>query len=87
MQWRIGMRLEDWFHFYRAAWNFKVWILARWTNPDSLPYVGRRTVKYSYAPKPIDCKPKTADQNEAGKEQAGLVVDPTTASGAIRLVS
>lgn len=49
-----------------------LWILVRRTNPASLKYIGRP----GYSPKPLDCKPKTADQDVAGSQLAGLVVDP-----------
>lgn len=83
MSWGTGMRIEDWFHFRDAAVLFKVWVLVRWTNPDSLEYVGRQTVKNTYIPKPIDCKPKTADRDAPGREHKGLVVDPVTVPEAI----
>jgi hypothetical protein len=78
-----GMRLSDWFTFHRAAQTFGQWILVRWTNPESLKYIGRRTWDpghdriLAYYPKPIDCKPKTADIDIGGYELAGLVIDPT----------
>lgn len=83
MSWGTGMRIEDWFHFRDAARLFKVWVLVRWTNPHSLEYVGRQTVKNTYIPKPIDCKPKTADRDAPGREHKGLVVDPVTVPDAI----
>jgi hypothetical protein len=54
-------------------------IIVRATNAASIPYIGRN----KFTPKPIDCKPKTADKNAflAGSgiqvECAGLVIDPT----------
>lgn len=64
--------------FRAAARLFKVHILVRRTNPASLQYIGRK----GYVPKPIDCKPKTADHDVvlasgAMVRCAGLVVDPT----------
>lgn len=62
--------------FARAAAWYKVYILVRRTNPESLQYIGRK----GYAAKPIDCKAKTADcnvtVNGVRAEIAGLVVDP-----------
>lgn len=63
--------------FRDAARRFAVHILVRRTNPASLPYVGRD----GYVPKPIDCKPKTADRDVVLPSGlivrcAGLVVDP-----------
>jgi hypothetical protein len=78
-----GIRLNDWFVFHQAAQAFGVWILVRWTNPYSLKYIGQRAWdprtgrSYDYVPKPIDCKPKTANANVGKYEIAGLVVDPT----------
>lgn len=78
-----GMRLCDWLTFHRAATTFGQWILVRWTNEQSLKYIGLRVWDPAddrmlcYHPKPIDCKPKTADINVDGYELAGLVVDPT----------
>ena len=78
-----GMRLCDWLTFHRAATTFGRWILVRWTNEQSLKYIGRRVWDPAsdrllcYAPKPIDCKPKTADSNVGRYELAGLVIDPT----------
>lgn len=79
-----GMRLSDWMTFHRAAQAFGQWILVRWTNRESLKYIGLRTWDPAhdrtliYYPKPIDCKPKTADANVDRYELAGLVVDPNT---------
>src|SRR2546421_2987198 len=78
-----GLRLCDWFIFHKAAQAFEVWILVRWTNAESLKYIGKRAWEpaagrvLEYVPKGIDCKPKTADIDVAGYELAGLVVDPT----------
>jgi hypothetical protein len=44
----------------------------RRTNPSSLQYIGVD----GYAPKPIDCKPKTAQYNVGSWRTAGLVVSP-----------
>jgi len=65
------MRPQDKPIFSAAAAEFSVWILVRRTNPDSLKYAGLP----GYAPKPIDCKPKTADCNQSRYATAGLVVD------------
>src|SRR5687767_12909862 len=67
------MRPQDKRIFEQAAKDLKLWILVRRTNPESLQYIG----KSGYTPKPLDCKPKTADLNPAGLSVAGLVVDPT----------
>ena len=67
------MRLNDKKIFLQVAQELKLWILVRRTNPASLQYIGRA----GYAPKPIDCKAKTADQNVGPSLLAGLVVDPT----------
>jgi hypothetical protein len=78
-----GMRLSDWFTFHRAAQTFGQWILVRWTNAQSLKYIGLHTWDpghdrtLRYYPKPIDCKPKTADIDVGAYELAGLVIDPT----------
>jgi len=60
--------------FLKAAKQFNAWILVRQTNPRSLQYKGKRL----YEPKPINCKPKTADRPLAwpNKQVDGLVVDP-----------
>ena len=74
------MRPNDKKIFLDAAAHFKVWILVRRTNPDSLRYVGLS----GYTPKRIDCKAKTAD-NDIGKYKlAGLVVDPRVHPKAFR---
>ncbi len=68
-----GMREQDKSVFSTVAMQLKVWILVRGTNKASLKYVGQP----GFAPKPVDCKPKTADTG--GVSLAGLVVDPTVA--------
>jgi hypothetical protein len=72
------MRLQDRAIFLAAAKEFKSWILVRRTNRASLDYIG----KPGYTPKRIDCKAKTADNDQAGYKLAGLVVDPQTHPGA-----
>ena len=67
------MRPEDRDVFSEAATRFKAWILVRLTNKHSLRFVGRA----GFHPKPMNCKPKTADVDPRGKQIAGLVVDPT----------
>jgi hypothetical protein len=67
------MRPQDKRVFLNAASRFEAWILVRRTNPASLEYIGRS----GFAPKRIDCKPKTADFNSGAVQTAGLVVDPT----------
>lgn len=67
------MRLKDLAAFRDAAKVYKCWILVRAINPASLSYLDHP----AYTPKPIDCKPKTADADIAGKKLAGLVVVPT----------
>ncbi len=75
----LKIRREDIEVFAAAAEYFNHIIAVRATNPASLGYVGEKL----FTPKPIDCKPKTADNNayvpKAGLqvECAGLVVDPT----------
>ena len=70
------MRPQDVEAFALAALVYKVYILVRRTNPDTLQYIG----KPGFIPKHIDCKAKTADKNVVlhGRlqEVAGLVVDP-----------
>jgi len=56
--------------FQLTAMKFKVWILVRRGNPESLQWIG----KDGYCPKPLDCKAKTA--NRPGTDCAGLVTDP-----------
>lgn len=66
------MRTRDEQIFLKAAAKFNAWILVREDNEFSLPYVG----KASYQPKPIACKPKTANNLVVEKKIAGLVADP-----------
>lgn len=66
------MRSNDKKIFLEAAAFFKVWILVRRTNRDSLRYIGLG----NYTPKRIDCKAKTADIDIGAYHLAGLVVDP-----------
>ena len=61
-----------------AARHFKVHILVRQTNRESLKYIGQQ----GFAPKRLDCKAKTADCDVLHPRLgsigcAGLVVDPT----------
>jgi hypothetical protein len=78
----LRLRRDDIAVFAAAAEVFDHIIIVRATNVKSLPYIGQK----GYTPKPIDCKPKTADQDcflpEANVyvECAGLVVDPTLVS-------
>ncbi|MCO6457434.1 MAG: hypothetical protein J5I93_19205 [Pirellulaceae bacterium] len=79
----LSIRRQDIAVFRAAAAAFDHIIIVRATNQQSLAYVGRK----GFAPKPIDCKPKTADAHTfaAGHQvySAGLVVDPTlTGDGA-----
>src|SRR5687767_3759192 len=67
------MRPQDKKVFQEAAGKLQLWILVRRTNPESLKYIGVA----GYTPKPLDCKPKTADVDCGGFTLAGLVVDPT----------
>lgn len=72
------IRASDVRAFREAAQRFRVHILVRRTNPASLAYVGRK----GFIPKPVDCKPKTADFDVLTPGGlisgcAGLVVDPT----------
>jgi len=69
---RQTMRPGDAAAFRDAAVKVDCWILVRETNPASLPYIALA----DYVPKPIDCKPKTADKNADGKKLAGLVIVP-----------
>jgi hypothetical protein len=71
------VRPQDFDAFTTAAKRFQVQILVRRTNPQSLSYIGRP----GYMPKPVDCKPKTADHDVLLPDGrisrcAGLVVDP-----------
>src|SRR5215467_283160 len=76
------MRPKDVEAFALTALVYKVFILVRRTNPDSLQYIGMP----GFIPKHIDCKAKTADNNVLlnGRLQeiAGLVVDPNIAGPA-----
>jgi hypothetical protein len=69
-----AMRPRDYEVFRKTARRFSVWILVRITNKWSLEYIGHRL----YQPKPITCKPKTADHgaDTATKKIRGLVADP-----------
>ncbi len=77
----VGMREQDERVFFDAAKEFKVWLVVRQTNRESLKYIGLSR----YFPKPITCKAKTAGFDayaRAGLPRsryvtAGLVVDPT----------
>lgn len=62
------MRKPDKLVFAACAIDKGLWILVRRTNPASLDYIGRP----GFVPKPIDCKPKTADFGKF----AGLVISP-----------
>ena len=62
------MRSQDRMVFAACAVALRYWILVRRTNPESLKYIGMK----GFVPKPIDCKPKTADKGD----HAGLVVCP-----------
>jgi hypothetical protein len=70
------MNYSDQRVFLEAANRWKVWIVVRRSNPESEPYVGDPR----YAPKPIDCKAKTAelDVDKGGMKfkTAGLVTNP-----------
>lgn len=66
------MRYRDTIIFRDAAKSYKVWVLVRRTNRESLKYVGQP----GYTPKRIDCKAKTATRDADGKQLAGLVVAP-----------
>ncbi len=67
------MRTKDKVAFRDAAKHLNCWILVREINSASLQYISSP----GYTPKPIDCKPKTADSDANGKKLAGLVVAPT----------
>lgn len=58
--------------FQRAAAHFKVWILVRRGNAESLKWIG----KDGYIPKPLDCKAKTAEKDVGMWMCAGLVASP-----------
>lgn len=78
----LRLRREDIAVFAAAAEVFDHIIIVRATNVKSLTYIGQK----NFTPKPIDCKPKTADNDcfvQDGNifvECAGLVVDPTLVS-------
>lgn len=73
-----GMRRQDAIIFQDVCKAKSIWMLVRYTNPDSLKYIG----DLNYFPKPIDCKPKTAKRNvaradgKANYDLRGLVADP-----------
>jgi hypothetical protein len=75
----LGIRRADIDVFVAAAVGFEHIIAVRSTNEQSLQYIGQK----NYVPKPIDCKPKTADNDAyvagVGGQVAcaGLVVDPS----------
>ena len=81
---RLGIRRQDIPVFKAAARGFDHTIIVRATNERSLQFIGRK----GYRPKPIDCKPKTADapsyvaREELRVQCAGLVVDPTVVGNA-----
>lgn len=78
----LKLRRDDVAVFAAAAEVFDHIIIVRATNVKSLNYIGQK----NYTPKPIDCKPKTADSDcfvqdvNIFVECAGLVVDPTLVS-------
>ena len=78
----LKLRRDDVAVFAAAAEVFDHIIIVRATNVKSLNYIGQK----GFAPKPIDCKPKTADNDcfvqdaNLFVECAGLVVDPTVVS-------
>lgn len=78
----LKIRRDDIAVFAAAAEVFDHIIIVRATNLKSLNYIGQK----NFTPKPIDCKPKTADNDcfvQEGNifvECAGLVVDPTMVS-------
>lgn len=80
----LKLRTDDIAVFAAAAELFDHIIIVRATNVKSLAYIGQK----NYTPKPIDCKPKTADNDcfvqdlNLFCECAGLVVDPTVVSQA-----
>jgi hypothetical protein len=69
---KFTLRLKDRLAFRDAAAFHHCWILVRATNVASLNYIEDPL----YTPKPIDCKPKTADADTNGKNLAGLVIVP-----------
>ena len=74
--WPKNMRPEHIMAFQDAAEHFNVYILVRQTNLASLQHIGQGHA----VPKPLDCKPKTADLDvllpTGTKKVAGLVVNP-----------
>jgi len=67
------MREADRVVFKKVAREQNVWLLSRFTNPESLKWAG----KDNYIPKPISCKAKTANRDTNARYQiAGLVADP-----------
>lgn len=74
---QLKIRHKDLPVFESTAEIFDHIIIVRASNVHSLQYVGQK----GFAPKPIDCKPKTADSHvwlDHGQSYcAGLVVDPT----------
>ena len=74
----MAIRNEDKVVFLQAAARFGVWILVRDTNAASLAYMGQcgSNGRLAYTPKPIDCKPKTADLDAGAFLNNGLVADP-----------
>jgi hypothetical protein len=67
----FALRSQDKLVFAACAVAHRYWILVRRTNPKSLAWIGLP----GFIPKPIDCKPKTADYGP----RAGLVVNPLAA--------
>ncbi len=69
-----------------------VYILVRETNPLSLKWIGEsethihrgNKLHFTYWPKPIHCKAKTADSPDDPRGRGGLVVDPFRAPEAFR---
>ncbi len=80
----LGIRREDIAVFVAAAQMFNHIISVRATNRQSLRYIGQKM----FTPKPIDCKPKTADLGAyvpgvgLQVECAGLVADPMVVGNA-----
>ena len=74
----LGIRKSDIDVFVAAAVYFEHIIAVRYTNKNSLAYIGQKP----YTPKPIDCKIKTAEVDvyvaaaRVHTECGGLVVDP-----------
>ena len=62
-----GMRKKDWLIFYEAAKRFRVWILVRWTNPESFQYIGKDTFHYQYRPKPLDLQTENSGPQSYGQ--------------------